>query len=170
MFKLRTPAKASNNLISIAMSIRKIRPSLLYAMIVSLPFLLGAIMILSLINGIEGLSDLDPYVLPISGVIYIYCVLLIRSNVFIVSKEQLVHERGVFSKNIDFLENYRIKDYKISKPFLMRLIGTMVVTLITSDKSEKYLTMRGVPNSRIVYSLRDLVELQRKNKRVYEID
>jgi uncharacterized membrane protein YdbT with pleckstrin-like domain len=123
-----------------------------------------------LIFGIEELNEYDPYMLPVSIAIYIYRVLLIRSNVFNVSKEQIVHENGLFSKNVEFLEMYRIKDYNISKPFFMRLIGTMVVTLTTSERPNKIFTMKGVPSSQFVYSLRNLVELQRKNKRVYEVD
>lgn len=152
------------------MGVKIVRPTLLYSMIVSLPFLLGAIITISLILGVEELNKYDPYMLPVSIGIYVYRVLLIRSNVFKVSKEQIVHEKGLFSKNVEFLEMYRIKDYNISKPFLMRLIGTMVVTLTTSERPKRIFEMKGVPSSQFVYSLRNLVELQRKNKRVYEVD
>lgn len=152
------------------MNARKIRPSLIYSIIVSLPYLLGTFLTLVLLGSFPETKFIDPYTLPFTMAFYIYRVLLVRSNVFEINKEQMVYKRGVFSRSIDFLELYRIKDYHISKPWYLRLIGAMKVIIKSSDKNKPEMTLNGVPDSEIVYNLRNLVELQRKNKRVYEID
>lgn len=152
------------------MTTRKIRPSLLYSIIVSLPYLIGVFLTLVIMGSFPETKFIDPYNLPFSIAFYIYRVLLVRSNVFEINKEQATYKRGVFSKRINFLELYRIKDYFIHKPWYQRLIGTMTVIIKSSDKNIPELTLKGVPDSEFVSNLRNLVELQRKNKRVYEID
>lgn len=152
------------------MTSRKIRPSLLYSIIVSLPYLIGTFITLVIMGSFPETKFIDPYNLPFSIMLYIYRVFLVRSNVFEINKEQAIFKRGVFSRRIDFLELYRIKDYFISKPWYLRIIGAMNVIIKSSDKNKPELTLKGVPDSEFVFKLRDLVELQRKNKRVYEID
>ena len=152
------------------MNTRTIRPSLFYAALLNIPYLIGVAITLVLLGAFEELRFIDPYTMPLSIVFYVYKVMLTRSNRFEINKEQLVHKKGVFSKHIDFLELYRVKDYQISKPWYLRIIQCMKVTIKSSDKNKPVLHLFGVPDSDIVYNLRNLVELQRKNKRVYEID
>lgn len=153
------------------MKSRVIRPTFLYALIAPVFRLLWVLPVLFII--IMSPPEFDILTVPLIGVVflaYAYKVLLIRSRKYIISKEQVIYKRGIFSIATDYLELYRVKDYKEYRPFFMRLISTMKVTLFTSDRSKRYLKMEGIPNSPVVAKLRELVELNRGLKRVYEVD
>lgn len=84
--------------------------------------------------------------------------------------EQLIITQGVFSKQIEFIELYRVKDFTIYKPFLLRLMRGLHLRIFTSDKSSPAMVLRGVPDDDTPYKLRDLVENNRVEKEVFEID
>lgn len=102
--------------------------------------------------------------------IYLYKVAYILSHKYKITDEQIEHVRGVFSINSDFIELYRVKDLMVRKPFLIRLLTAMHVSLITSDKSHPLFHMVAIPSTNIHEVLRELVEINRTRKGVYEID
>jgi len=119
------------------------------------------------------LASLLPYAIGIvilSLLYYIYRVAFILSHKFKITNEQIEYVRGVFSINSDFVELYRVKDLMIKRPFIMRLLTAQNLSLVTSDKSHPMLHMLAIPTSNIHEVLRELVELNRNNKGVYEID
>lgn len=87
-----------------------------------------------------------------------------------ITQAQVKYSRGVFNYKADYLEIYRIKDYEVNQPFFMRIFQIMNVTISTSDNSHPVFTFEGLPKSNFPEALRDLVEIARKDKRVYEID
>lgn len=118
-------------------------------------------------------TETYPYVaivFLVAFAIYLYKVAYILSNKYKISDEQIEHIRGVFSINSDFIELYRVKDLAVRKPFLIRLLTAMHVTLITSDKSHPLFHMVAIPSTNIHEVLRELVEMNRERKGVYEID
>lgn len=149
------------------MNTTKLKPSIAYAIVVSMPNFLIAFLIMAVLATFDESGDIRALTMPVGAVWFLYKFLLVRSNTFIIGKEKIVHKSGLFSITTEFLEMYRIRDFKIEQPFLLRLIKSMVVTLRTTDKYNPIVKMSGVLNSDIVYKIRDLVELQRKNKNVY---
>lgn len=149
------------------MNTRKLKPSIQYALIVSLPYFVMGFVIMAVLGAFDESGEVGALALPVGAVWFAYKVLLVRSNTFIIGKENIVHKSGLFSITTEFLEMYRIRDFKIEQPLLLRLIGSMVVVLRTTDRYNPIVKMSGVLNSDIVYKIRDLVELQRKNKNVY---
>ncbi len=88
-----------------------------------------------------------------------------------IDPEQLRYSSGVILRKHEFVENYRIKDYAIEKPLIYRLFGLGNLTIYTSDKTTPILHLYAIPKPEEKYQiLRGLVELSRKEKRVYEID
>lgn len=85
-----------------------------------------------------------------------------------VTPEQIKYSRGVFSYKVDYLEIYRIKDYEVNQPFLMRIFSIMHLTVCTSDNSHPYFTFEGIEKSDFPEALRGIVERARRDKRVYE--
>ena len=149
---------------------KKLKPTLAFAIISNLHFLLGTFIFIVLVGSFDEIKFVDAYAMPISILVFLYRVLLTRSHTWEIGSENIVYKRGVFSRKVDYLEMYRIRDYHISKPFLMRLIWSMNISLRTTDKNMPELKLDGVPDSEIIPKLRNLVELQRKNKNVYVID
>ena len=101
---------------------------------------------------------------------YIYKFLYIKSMSYKITREQIVYTRGVFTITTDNIELYRVKDFTVKRPFLMRIINTMNFSLITSDKTHPILDMVGIPKSNIDQVVRKLVEEQRRIKGVREFD
>jgi len=95
----------------------------------------------------------------------------LRAWQYEITTERIHVTRGVFSKQIDDMELYRVKDITVLEPFLLRLFSAGDIVLQTSDRSSPSMILRGVPNPK---ELRDLirkhVEACRDKKRVSEVD
>ena len=91
-------------------------------------------------------------------------------------KYQLTSQRlktisGVFNQQVDELELYRVKDYRIEKPFWLRLYSLGNIILETSDKSSPIFVIEAVKGpEKVKDTIRDLVEDVRDNKGVKEVD
>lgn len=86
--------------------------------------------------------------------------------------DQIYREKtGILSQKIEELELYRVRDYSVEKPFLMRLFGLGNLILITSDKTNPRVYMRAIRN---VENVRDIfrkhVEEARKATGTKEVD
>lgn len=149
-----------------------IRPTYFYALTKPLLPVLILLPFYGLLSGVMRVAEIQ--VPSIASYVllawYVYKVLLIRSNVYSFSSEVLKYTRGVFSISEDYIELYRIKDFRKTKPFLLRLIGCMNVDLISSDRSMPVMALKGIPSSGIIDNLRYDVELRRDKKRVFEVD
>jgi len=88
-----------------------------------------------------------------------------------VDPEQLRYSSGIILRKNEFVENYRIKDYAIEKPLFYRIFDLGNLTIYTSDKTTPILHLYAIRKPEEKYQiLRGLVEISRKEKRVYEID
>lgn len=146
---------------------KTIQPRYSYALLKAVPSFCIAFFSIFLIGMMDMTKILWLLGFPLAILYYLYKVLLIRSEKLIISKEQILYEYGLFSVTIEFLEMYRIRDFTIEKPFLLRLIGAMEIIIRSTDKNNPNLILSGIKNSDVVFKIRDLVELQRKNKNVY---
>jgi uncharacterized membrane protein YdbT with pleckstrin-like domain len=88
-----------------------------------------------------------------------------------IDPEQLRYSSGILLRKHEFVENYRIKDFLIEKPLIYRMFDLGNLTIYTSDKTTPILHLHAIRKPEEKYQiLRGLVELSRKEKRVYEID
>lgn len=98
-------------------------------------------------------------------------VLSTRFERYTLTTERLLHQRGVFSRAVDELELYRVRDVTATQTFWQRLVGIGDITLATSDRSDPSEVIRGVANHRGVMDLiREHTETMRRVKRVRELD
>lgn len=89
---------------------------------------------------------------------------------WIVEEETLCRIKGIFSKQTDYIEMYRITDYKENQSFLQRIMGVKTVTVYSTDRSDEVTDIPGVPaDMNLIGIIRDNVEKCRKEKRIYEI-
>jgi len=94
-----------------------------------------------------------------------------RFDKYELTTERLKHSSGVFSRNVEVLELYRIKDMRQELPFHFRLFGLGRILLETSDRSTPVVVLNAIHRSETVMDLiRRNVELQRDKKRVREVD
>ena len=118
------------------------------------------------------LTNIKTYVLLFWTVILPLIVYLrTRFTIYELTEERFREKTGILSQTIEELELYRVRDYTVEKPFIMRLFGLGNLTLLTSDKTNPKIYLYAIKN---VESVRDLfrknVEATRKKTGTKEVD
>ena len=97
--------------------------------------------------------------------------LVIRTTVYELTSERLKLRRGVLNKHLDEVELYRVRDYQLEQPFLLRLFGLGNILLRTSDRSHPNVRLRAIRDGEQLYErIRSAVEQCRSRKGVRELD
>lgn len=76
---------------------------------------------------------------------------------------------GIFFKQTDNLELFRIKDYVITQPFWMQCFKLMNLRLLSTDTSNTVIVLTGIPDSDLTEHLRELVQQARLKNHIIEI-
>jgi uncharacterized membrane protein YdbT with pleckstrin-like domain len=97
--------------------------------------------------------------------------LVVRSTQYELTSERLKIRSGVINRNLDELELYRVRDYRLDQPLSLRVFSLGNIILTTSDKTTPVVVLRAIRNAEGVREeLRTHVEACRATKRVREID
>lgn len=97
--------------------------------------------------------------------------LKIRYTRYRLSNQRLIISRGVFSRSMETIELYRIKDLQYHASFWQRIVGIGNIVLISSDKSNPQIGLVGFgDSSNKFHQTRSLVEHARMRRGVREID
>lgn len=97
-----------------------------------------------------------------------------RANTYEVTTQRIRETTGIFSKQTDDLELYRVKDMRLEQPFFLRMFNAGHIVLLTSDRTSESYILRAVrpeggPRA-LMDTIRRCVETRRDQKRVREID
>ena len=94
-----------------------------------------------------------------------------RFTVYEVTDQRIKLKTGILNQEIDECELYRVRDYKIVKPFFQRIFGLGRIELVTSDRSNSNINLNGIKDPENLYNLiRDNVEKIRRKTGTREID
>lgn len=94
-----------------------------------------------------------------------------RFTIYQLFPQTIVLKTGILSQKIDNIELYRVRDYSIEKPFLLRIFGLGNIILITSDKSKETIEFIAIKDPEKLYNeLRNMVESSRKRTGTREVD
>lgn len=97
--------------------------------------------------------------------------LTVRCTVFELTSQRLRMSVGVFTREIDEIELYRVKDSKIEQPFWLRIVGVGNLILDTSDRSHPKAELNAIRDvTGVREKVRERVEKLRDSKRVREVD
>ena len=97
--------------------------------------------------------------------------LIINSINYELTSERIRVITGIFSKNFEEIELYRVRDYSIIQPFFLRIFSLGNVLLKTSDKTMPDLTLTAIRDFiEVKDKIRERVEVLRKEKDIKEID
>lgn len=97
--------------------------------------------------------------------------LVTNATQYTLTTQRLSYRRGVFSKETDVMELYRVKDMRVVEPFFLRMFGRGDILMETSDRTHPEFVLRAVPEpDRLRDVIRKYVELRRDEKRVREVD
>ena len=94
-----------------------------------------------------------------------------RFTVYEVTDQRIKLKTGILNQEIDECELYRVRDYKVVKPFLKRIFGLGRIELVTSDRSNSNINLNGIKDPENLYNLiRDNVEKTRRKTGTRELD
>lgn len=94
-----------------------------------------------------------------------------KCTVYELTSQRLRIRTGILNKKVDELELFRVRDYTMEQPFLLRLVSLGNLTMITSDASTPTVVMRAISNVETVREkLRTAVQTERDRKRVRQLD
>jgi len=145
----------------------RLRPSPIFAFFKIMPFIISAI-------GFTWLAN--RYFPPLiwlsllSSLFTIYRYIFIRKVIYLVTPQYIRITKGIFFKQIDTVELFRVKDYIIIEPPLLQLFKLMDLHLKTTDPENPILWLRGIPQSDIIDIIRERVLETRKHNQIVEIN
>lgn len=85
--------------------------------------------------------------------------------------QRLRKTSGILNRRLDELELYRVKDYSLEQPFILRMFGLGNLSIITSDATTPELELKAISGAEDVREkLRHAVQSERDRKRVRELD
>ena len=88
-----------------------------------------------------------------------------------INPEELQYTSGILHRKHEYIELFRVKDFQVDRPLIYRFFGLGNLVIYTSDKTTPVFRLEAIRKPEEVYTvLRGLVELNRKEKHVYEID
>ena len=97
--------------------------------------------------------------------------LVLNNTQYELTTERLKLRSGVFNKQVDEVELYRVRDYKAEQPFFLRLFSLGNIVLKTSDLSNPVVILRGIRGwEQRLEEIRTYVEACRQRKGVRELD
>ena len=105
-----------------------------------------------------GLEDM-PF--PIAGVAVFLCLLLVLLYRFLclcriryrIGSEQLVCERGLLVRKVDYMELYRVVDFQEHQSLMQQLCGLKTVRIFSTDRNTPRLDLTGMRRKAAVLAL-----------------
>lgn len=104
-------------------------------------------------------------------VIYLFCQLLsLLRTEYVITSEQIIILHGVLSHSTDYVELYRVVDYKQHRSLPQQIFGLKTVTIYSGDRNNSVVNMIGIKEADdVVSEIRMRVEFNKRKKGIYEI-
>jgi uncharacterized membrane protein YdbT with pleckstrin-like domain len=117
---------------------------------------------------VSALALLVP--LAVGAIIFLIVGLVRKSDRVRVTNRSIEHESGVFSKKIDVVELWRVRDVRYRQSFFDRVLAIAHIEVFTKDVTTPSFEIVGLPASRDLFEkLRDAIQIQRQSHRVMGI-
>ncbi len=98
-------------------------------------------------------------------------VIATRFHQYEVTNQRFKQITGVFSRRVEVMELYRIKDMELEMPLHFRLFGLSRIIMSTSDRTTPVIVMNAIHDGmKVSDQIRHYVEDLRDKKRVREVD
>ena len=145
----------------------ELKPSPIFAFIKITPLILCAAAALYIANRyFGGLLWISLFCMLAA----IYRYIFIRRVIYLVTTTYIRVSKGIFFKQIDTVELFRVKDYIITESFLLQIFRLMDLHLKTTDPENPIIWLRGIQQSDIVDIIRDRVLETRQHNRIFEVN
>lgn len=105
----------------------------------------------------------------ITSMLALYEFVFLRKMLFLLTDEQLIIQRGVFQRTNDYVELYRIIDFKEHQNLIGQFLDLKSVFIYSTDRTNPIIEICGVINqSDIVKVMRDRVIYNRSIRNIHE--
>ena len=102
--------------------------------------------------------------------IIFYKYIALRRTIYTVTGEQFKKAEGVFTRDDEYIELYRVIDFSERKNLLQQIFGLKTVTIMSGDRTKPKLVVQGIKdNLDLVSIIRERVEYNKTLKPIYEI-
>jgi membrane protein YdbS with pleckstrin-like domain len=148
-----------------------IRPSMKQFVINELPMLA---MCVALLCGMP-VADFGIRQILLLLLLFTLCALMarllsFRRISFTITGQQIVSEHGLLNHSSDYIELYRVVDFRESRTPMQQLCGLKTVSIYSGDRTTPKLDIFGISNDiNLVSYIRTRVEVNKRMKGVYEI-
>jgi len=134
-------------------------------------YLICILLAVGALAGIPFTGGLSAVGLVVPAILWTVRWWMNRTTVYELTTQRLKIRSGILNRRLDELELYRVKDYVLEQPLLLRFLGLGNVTLVTSDASTPSIALRAIAQAEDVRELlRNAVQTERDRKRVRELD
>jgi hypothetical protein len=90
---------------------------------------------------------------------------------YIIEQEQIIVKRGVFIKTVNYMEMYRIYDFRKRQNIIEAAFGIMHITLFSRDLSDPIVKFVGIMNDdNVIPLIRSRVESEKQRKHIVEFN
>ena len=99
--------------------------------------------------------------------IFIIPVIRVFTTTYRVTDQRVTKRFGILSKRTDNLELYRVSDFVVEEPILLRIFGKVNVVLKSADATHPEFLLAAVPKTQaLTEGLRDTIESVRNRRGV----
>jgi len=103
---------------------------------------------------IEAWLDLGALVLMGVAILVLLCrIVALKSIYYEVTPDRIEWSRGIFDRQVDNIDMFRVIDLKLRRSLLEAVLGIGTVTLITKDNSDPHFDFVKVPDCRCLYDV-----------------
>lgn len=111
------------------------------------------------------------FILGFSFSIWAIKIMQLKATHYILKKDRLLVERGILRRKTDELELFRVRDFQLDEPLLMRAFNLGNIILVTTDKTTPIVQLDAIFNIREVHeNLRKLVIQSWDDRGVKEVE
>lgn len=152
----------------------ELKPQFIYWIgknLIPLCFVFGMIAIVANIQPIDFRINvfIGIVIMLLVVIIFFNYIKLLFCTSWTITEEQIKIEEGVFSKDINYIEIYRIIDYEEKQSIWQRIFNNTTLYIYSTDKSHPKLAIIGIKKDvSIMQEIRNRVEIQRKVKNIKE--
>ena len=94
-----------------------------------------------------------------------------KTTSYELTTQRLRRRMGILNRRVDELELFRVKDYAMEQPLMLRMLGLGNLMLITSDASTPTVYLKAIRDvEKVREMLRNAVQTERDRKRVRQMD
>ncbi len=100
----------------------------------------------------------------------LYRLVYLARMEYIVTEDQIIFLHGVVSHSTDYMELYRVVDYRQQRTLMQQLTGLKTVVIYSGDRNTPVIHIIGMKNKKnVIAEIRERVEYNKTKKHIYEI-